>query len=169
MEPITEKEAYQLTKPMIYTLVTSLDKSGNPNALGVSWLTKVSNDPPLWMISIDPRRFSHEGIEYHKEFVINFPTIEQAEGAMLCGTQSGRSQNKLDLADLKIIPSLKIKTPAIEGSLVSIECKVVNQFTAGDHTLFIGEVVASQAEKSRTDHIYITSDYSVFSLDKEGK
>lgn len=169
MEPVSEKEAYQLSKPMIYALISSLDKNENPNAMGVSWLTRVSTAPPLWMIAIDPKRYSHEGIDLHKEFVINYPTPEQAEGAMICGTQSGRDQNKLDLADLKTIPSLTIKTPAIEGSLVSIECKIVNQFTAGDHTLFIAEAVAAQANKSRTDHIFITSDYTIFGLDKDGK
>jgi flavin reductase (DIM6/NTAB) family NADH-FMN oxidoreductase RutF len=169
MEAISEKEAYQLTKPMIYTLVTSLDKNGNVNALGVSWLTKVSTDPPLWIISIDPRRYSYEGIDLHKEFVINFPVIEQADGAILCGTISGRNQNKLDMANLDTIPSIKIKTPTIKDCLVSIECKVVNQFIAGDHTIFVGEVVACQADKSKSAHIYVTSDYTIFALDKNGK
>ena len=84
------------------------------------------------------------------------------------GTQSGRNQNKLDLANLETIPSIKIKTPTIKDCLVSIECKVINQFIAGDHTIFVGEVVACQADKSKIGHIYVTSDYTIFALDKDG-
>lgn len=169
MKTVTEKEAYPLTKPMIYTLVSTLDKNGKPNAMGVSWVTKVSSNPPLWMIAVDPRRYSHEGIELHKEFVINFPTIEQAEDAMRCGKESGRDKNKFEMQTLNTMPSAVIKTPSIAGSLVCIECKVVNQLIAGDHTLFIGEVLASQIDETRTDHIYVDRDYSVFSLNHVGK
>ena len=169
MKTVTEREAYHLTKPMIYTLVSTLDKNDKPNAMGVSWTTKVSSNPPLWVIAVDPRRYSHEGIEIHKEFVINFPTIEQAEEAMLCGKESGRDIDKFGVQNLNTMPSVTIKTPSIMGSLVCIECKVINQVVAGDHTLFIGEVVAAQIDETRTDHIYVTRDYSVFSLDQKGK
>ena len=168
MKTVTEKEAYPLTKPMIYTLVSTLDKNGQPNVMGVSWLTKVSSDPPLWVIAIDPRRYSHEGIETHKEFVINFPSIIHAKEAMQCGKVSGRVKNKFEMENLNTIPSIVIKTPSIMGSLVCIECKVINQVLAGDHTLFIGEAVAAQIDETKTEHIYVTHNYSVFSLDKSG-
>ena len=89
MQVLSESEALALSEPFPYTLVTSLDKNGQPNAMGVAWATRTSIEPFLIMISIDHRRDSHEGIQMHKEFVLNYPSDDQAEAAWICGTRSG--------------------------------------------------------------------------------
>ncbi|MGZ4920475.1 MAG: flavin reductase family protein, partial [Halobacteriota archaeon] len=79
MQTLTPNESGVLAAPMIYSLVTSLDMNGKPNALGVSWVTRTSLDPFLLLISIDHSRYSHAGIDFHKEFVVNYPSAEQAD------------------------------------------------------------------------------------------
>src|SRR5674536_407928 len=76
MQTLTATEGGALAAPMIYSLVTSLDTNGKPNALGVSWVTRTSFDPFLLIISIDHSRYSHAGIDFHKEFVVNYPSTE---------------------------------------------------------------------------------------------
>src|SRR5674536_379739 len=82
MQTLTATEGGALAAPMIYSLVTSLDTNGKPNALGVSWVTRTSFDPFLLLISIDHSRYSHAGIDFHKEFVVNYPNAEQTEAAL---------------------------------------------------------------------------------------
>jgi flavin reductase (DIM6/NTAB) family NADH-FMN oxidoreductase RutF len=62
MQDLNESEAIALSAPFPYALVTSLDKNGRTNAMGVAWATRTSFEPFLILISIDHRRYSHEGI-----------------------------------------------------------------------------------------------------------
>lgn len=169
MKTLTEEQAFALATPCPYTLITSLDKNGKPNAMGASWITRVSFDPCLIMISIAPGRYSHEGIEHHKEFVVNYPSTEQEGGAWVCGTKSGRDGDKFRDAGLSLIDSTVVKAPTINGATVAFECKVVDEITAGDHTLFIGQVVAMRGNPDRSPHLFITSNYKLVPVDNSGK
>jgi flavin reductase (DIM6/NTAB) family NADH-FMN oxidoreductase RutF len=168
MKEISPEKASMLAAPWPYALVSSLDMNGRPNALGVSWVTRVSIEPFLILISIAPERYSHDGIALHKEFVVNYPSAEQSKGAWICGSESGRKGDKLKKAGLTTVPSKKVKTPTISGSTVAFECKVVQQVTSGDHTLFVGEVVEATGDESRTKHLFAASDWSLFPMGGKG-
>ncbi len=165
MQELTQNEAIVLTTPLVYSLVTSRGKDGKPNALGVAWVTRTSFDPFLIMISIDHSRYSHEGIDLHKEFVLHYPSAEQVYSAWICGTKSGRDTDKINEAGLTLIDSTNVSVPTIEGATVAFECKVVGQFETGDHTVFIGEVVATRGNPDRAQHLFVNSKYEFFSLD----
>lgn len=167
MKILKESEARALTAPFSYSLVTSLDKNGRPNVLGVSWTTRTSHDPFLILISIDPRRYSHEGINMHKEFVLNYPCQDQADAAWICGTKSGRDVDKIEISKLKLIESVAVKTPTIDGVTVAFECKVVDQFITGDHTVFIGNVMCFRGNPDKPKHLYVSSRSELFSMSCE--
>jgi flavin reductase (DIM6/NTAB) family NADH-FMN oxidoreductase RutF len=40
-----------------------------------------------------------------------------------------------------------VKPPAIKECIAHLECKLHSQFTTGDHTIFVGEVVEAYAEQ----------------------
>ncbi len=111
MKKLNQDQAVNLTAPMIYTLVTSLDKEGQPNALGVAWVTRTSFDPFLMLVSIDHSRYSHSGIDYHGEFVVNYPSDEQKDGSLICGTKSGRDGDKIKESGLSLVKSEVVKVP----------------------------------------------------------
>ena len=169
MEKIDEKMASGLTTPMPYALITSLDGAGKPNAMGAAWVTRVSGSPFLIMVSIAPERYSHQGIELHKEFVVCYPSAGQEKGAMFCGTKSGRDGDKIAKAGLSTVPSVKVKVPTIKDSTVAFECKLVDSHVAGDHTLFIGEVVATTGTPNKEKHLFGTSKFSLFAMDGNGR
>jgi flavin reductase (DIM6/NTAB) family NADH-FMN oxidoreductase RutF len=164
MQNLNQSEAIALTAPFPYALVTSLDKNGRPNAMGVAWATRTSFEPFLMLISIDHRRYSHEGIQMHKEFVLNYPNEEQADAAWVCGTKSGRDGDKLKLAGLKLVDSKVVKVPTIDGVTVAFECKVMDEFETGDHTVFVGEVVGMTGDPAKPEHLYVSSKHKLFGL-----
>jgi flavin reductase (DIM6/NTAB) family NADH-FMN oxidoreductase RutF len=164
MKVLKESEAIALSAPFPYTLVTSLDKNGKPNAMGVAWATRTSLEPFLMLISIDHRRYSHEGILMHKEFVLNYPSQDQADAAWICGTKSGRDGDKIKLAGLKLVDSVAVKVPTIEGVTVAFECKVVDHFDTGDHTVFVGQVVGTSGNPDKSKHLYVSSKFKLFSI-----
>ena len=167
-QELTQSQAVKLIAPNIYALVTCLDANGKPNAIGVSWVTRTSIEPFQILISIAFTRYSHDAIAQNGEFVINYPSEEQAAGAWLCGVESGKEQNKIEKAGLKLVDSKIVKTPTIEDSTVAFECKTVSSFVTGDHTVFVGEVVAVTGNPEKSKHLYVTANASLISLDFNG-
>jgi len=68
---------------------------------------------------------------------------DQVEISEICGTISGRETDKYAKADLKTRRGDKVSVPLIAGCLANLECKVVADYEVGDHTLFVGEIVAA--------------------------
>lgn len=168
MNDLKDSEATALSAPFPYALVTSLDMKGQPNAMGIAWVTRTSFDPFLIMISVDKRRYSHGGILKHKEFVLNYPSEDQAEAAWICGTKSGRDGDKIKLAGLKLVDSAAVKAPTIDGVTVALECKVVDQIETGDHTVFIGQVVGMSGNPDKSRHLYVTAKHKLFGMSGDG-
>jgi flavin reductase (DIM6/NTAB) family NADH-FMN oxidoreductase RutF len=100
----------------------------------------------------------------HKEFVLNYPSEDQAEGAWICGTRSGRDVDKIKLAGFKLVDSKVVKVPTIEGATVAFECKVLDQFETGDHTVFVGKVVGTSGNPDKPKHLYVSSKYKIFGM-----
>ncbi len=98
-------------------------------------------------ISVSPRRHSHGLIEESKEFVVNIPTMDLLGKTVLCGTTSGRNHDKFKETGLTALPAKKVKAPLIRECVGHLECKLHSQFTAGDHTIFLGEIVNAQVDK----------------------
>lgn len=168
MKKITEGEAVALSAPLPYALITSLDKNARPNAMGVSWVTRSSFDPFLITVSVDHRRYTHGNINLYKEFVVNYPSEEQKGAAWVCGTKSGRNVNKIEEAGLALIDSTAVKVPTLKDATVAFECKVIDQVETGDHTVFIGEVVAVRGNPDKKSHLFVTSEHKLFGMDEKG-
>ncbi|MDW5563249.1 MAG: flavin reductase family protein [Methanomassiliicoccus sp.] len=156
MEDIDSNVGFSMTSPLPYVLVTSADKEGRANVLGVSWVTKLSFDPFLMAVSIGHTRYSHDLIKNSGEFVICYPSAEQSKQALYCGFHSGRCEDKFARSGLAATPSRKVKPPTIEGCTVAFECRLFDSHEVGDHTLFVGEVVAVTGDPERPYHTFVT-------------
>lgn len=138
--------SYRLLHPMHTVLISCTGRDGKPNVTTLAWAMPTSNAPPLIAISLSPKRHSHKLIEETEEFVVNIPTLEILQAVYACGSLTGRSYDKFKKAGLTPIPGRKVKAPAIRECIAHLECVVDNRFTAGDHTIFIGRIIASYAD-----------------------
>jgi len=138
--------------PRHVVLVTCLDKKGKTNIISLSFSMPVSYSPPILVISVGLSKYSHQLIEETKEFVVNTPTGEMGKATMLCGTISGREHDKFKEANLTPLPAKVVKPPLIKECVGHLECKVCREVTAGDHTLFIGDVVAATVDEGIFDY-----------------
>jgi flavin reductase (DIM6/NTAB) family NADH-FMN oxidoreductase RutF len=59
------------------------------------------------------------------------------------GTRSGRDEDKLAGLNLDTRPADEIGAPLLAGALVNLECRLAAQLETGDHTIFVGEVLAA--------------------------
>lgn len=143
--------AWRLLYPLPLVLVTSMSEEGKPNIIPLAWSMPVSFKPPLVAIGVAGKRFSHELIEGSGEFVVNIPPRKLLNQVLFCGSTSGRSVDKFKETGLTPLPSKKVRPPRIRECFVHLECKLVEKFQPGDHTVFVGEVVASSVDEGAFD------------------
>jgi len=139
--------AYKLLHPMHTVLVSCVGRNGKPNIITLAWAMPTSINPPLVAISIAPKRHSHTLIEETKEFVVNIPTMKILEETLFCGRRTGKNYDKFRETGLTPSPAKKVKPPMIKECVAHLECKLHSQFAAGDHTIFVGEIVEAYANK----------------------
>lgn len=48
-------------------------------------------------------------------------------------------------ASLRLKQARRIRPPPLEGAVANLECNLVAHLETGDHTIFVGEVVAAHA------------------------
>lgn len=147
-------EVVKLASPYPYALAVTLDEEGTPNIIGLGWWSFVSWQPPMLMISVGFARYSFECLEINDDFTLCFPSKDQAKQAWLCGKKSGREIDKFAETGFKKIPGKKVTTPIIHGCTAAIECRVNNKIDAGDHRIYIADILALYGDKSRKSHIY---------------
>ena len=145
---------HRLLHPRPVVLITSVGKNGKPNIMSATWVTPVSKNPPLIIICVGESRYSHKLIEETGAFVVNIPTKDLLEQVELCGSESGRYLDKFEASGLTAKPAKTVKPPIIEECIGHLECRVVNKFSAGDHTIFVGEVLAAYADEGLFVEIY---------------
>lgn len=130
---------------LLYPLRTYLIVSGveKPNVMTADWVTPLSFEPQMLGVSIGHKRYTNKLIKQYREFVVAVPTIELLKDVWIAGTVSGVKEDKFSKLRLTPIPSKKVKVPSIRECQANIECRVVNEVETGDHTFFVGEIVAS--------------------------
>lgn len=111
------------------------------NGMTAAWVSQVSLNPLMLMVSIAPARHTHNLIKESGYFAINALTEDQVNIARHFGSKSGRTVNKFEGQSYSDTPK---GSPVLEGALAYFECKLMDTFKAGDHTLFIGEVVTAK-------------------------
>lgn len=116
------------------------------NAAPIAWAQPMSVDPPLIGIAVHPSRHTHDMIKFGEEFAINIPSKVILNHTQWLGMVSGVVGDKLDASRLPYFSAKVIGAPLLEGCIGWIECTLFDHYTVGDHTLFIGRVVAAQAD-----------------------
>jgi len=119
------------------TIITAAH-GGQSNGMTAAWVTQVSFSPTLLVVSIAPERFTHNLIVCAKAFAVNVLRQGQESIAKDLGTRSGQGGDKLAAYKLR---SSSTGSPLLLDAGAFYDCRLVKETTAGDHTLFIGEVV----------------------------
>ena len=129
--------------------VVGAQRSDKVNFMAAAWHTGVSHSPPLYLVSIAPKRHTHDMIMETSEFTCNFLPIDQLKIIHGCGIVSGADIDKVAKLKIPLEKSIQVKCPVIASAYAAYECRVVHQYPAGDHTLFVGEVAAVHIDETR--------------------
>jgi len=133
-----------MMSPLPVVMVTCQAEDTYPNIITVAWTGIVCSHPPMLSISLMPSRYSFGLIQKTGEFVVNIPSISEAEATDRCGVVSGRDVNKFELTGLTPLPAKSVKPPIIMECPVNIECQVRKTIELGSHVMFISEITGVQ-------------------------
>jgi flavin reductase (DIM6/NTAB) family NADH-FMN oxidoreductase RutF len=123
--------------------------------LTVGSLVSLSLDPPLVGISIGRESSSHEPIRRAGRFAVSLLSGEQeavAQHFARSGTPPVALWIGIDVRDGD-------SGPLVEGALAWLDCRTWAEYPAGDHTLFLGEVVHGELGAVGSGLVYRWSRY----------
>ncbi len=117
------------------TVLTFLEADGTVHGITANSVASLSLRPLLVLACIDHRARSYGHLKHAGKFVMNILSIEQSEASTYFA--------KNDTVGDPPFPHHRsgLGNPVLDGALAYLDCKVVEQHPAGDHTIFIGEVV----------------------------
>lgn len=142
------KNSYKLISPRLAVAVTTLNSTSVPNACVVSFISPVSKDPPLIMISLAPVRHTCKNIIKSNEFVINILGRRYIDQLLRCAAKYQEGVNKIQQAGLSWYSSRLVSPPRIREASAWLECRVSGSKEMGDHIAIFGEVLEAEAKDS---------------------
>lgn len=125
------------------TVVTTFEDD-RPFGITVNALSSVSLDPPLVMVALDRRRFLTPIVRAAGRYAVNILSEDQ-QALSDCFAGADVEPGRLDFCGATWHHGIT-GLPLLDGAIASLECTVVETFSAGDHDLFIGEVDVLTAE-----------------------
>jgi flavin reductase (DIM6/NTAB) family NADH-FMN oxidoreductase RutF len=126
------------------TVVTAFDGSA-PQGITVNALSSVSLDPPLVMVALDRRRFITPTVRRAGRYAVNV-LAENQQALSDCFAGADVSPGREAFCGAAWRPGSS-GLPLLDGAIATLECTVVQTFSAGDHDLFIGRVDALASDE----------------------
>jgi len=154
---LSEFDARRLLSGAPVVLVTTR-WHGVANVMPVAWSMPLSHEPPLVGIAVHPSRHTYDMIRFSEEFALNLPGPRLMNHVQYLGIVSGRDVQKIEVAKLPTFKAQRVDVPLLEGCLAYIECSLEDVLRLGDHALFVGKVLAVQADDEAFDEAWLLAD-----------
>lgn len=119
-------------------VVTSRAPDGGRCGLTATAVCSVSLQPPLVLASVDRDSRTHPGIAHSGFYAINLLSAGQEELAVRFATKEPDKFRGLEVG------SACTGAPVLRACLAYLDCEVVRDVAAGDHTLFVGRVESAE-------------------------
>ena len=137
--------------------VLTIELEGKQLGLTVGSALWLSTEPPLAGVAVSRAAAMHELLAEAGAFALS----------LLTGDQEAIAQHfARGVPPIAMWEGIEWRpgttgAPLLDGSLGWVECRVADRFPAGDHTLFVGEVVSSERGRSTSALVYADGSYRV--------
>lgn len=138
-------------------IVTSRHADGRPCGLTVNAACSVSLEPTLVLVCIERSADSHGCIEAAGYYAINVLDERRGETLSRRFATWGAGDKFRGVAYHEEATG----APVLEDALAWVDCRVVAAYPGGDHTIFLGEVLAADAREG-TPLVYYRGGYGRF-------
>ena len=134
-------------------VVTTLD-DGVPRGLTVNSVTSVSLNPPLLLVCVDHTSESYNGFLTGQVFAVNFLAVDQMDVSKRFAMKTAGKFTGLHYR------SGVTGSPILTDIVAFIECALEAHYPGGDHTIFVGRVVACEVYGGREPLLFYQGKYS---------
>lgn len=133
------------------TVLVSAAHGGRRNVMAAAWAMPLDFDPPKVAVVIDKNTFTRGLVEASGCFALSVPCQALADATFTVGSVSGRDlahdNDKFVRYGLGSFDGRSLSAPLVEGCVAWLECRViVSPQVQQQHDLFLGEVLAAQAD-----------------------
>jgi len=139
--------------------VVSSNHGGEQHGMTVNSFTSLALSPPLVMVSLEKGTRTHGLVQQERAFAVTILASDQREiSDRFAGRESEQSDRFARLESF----TLTSGCPLLVGGLAFFDCRVAATYSAGTHTIFIGEVLAAESNpdaKSLKPLLYYDQDY----------
>ena len=143
MEEQTRSEVLK-TIPYGFYITGVVGSSGEANGFTTNWVSQVSFSPQQLIVAVSKDHHSHDLIEQSGVFTLNFLDTGQEDLAR-------KFTEALEHEDGAVGGSPyttgQTGAPLFEEAFAHLECRVVDKMETGDHTVYLGEVVAADLRR----------------------
>jgi flavin reductase (DIM6/NTAB) family NADH-FMN oxidoreductase RutF len=147
-----EPEEYdKLRRRVLWTMPSGLYVLGTRagdrrNGMTLNWATQVSFDPKLVAVSVEKTAFSHELLAEGGVFALSI--VDREDRAIVRKfTKPVEVDAEARTLNGFVFHDGKSGAPVLDQAAAYVDCVVRQQVDAGDHTLFLGEVVDAGFQK----------------------
>jgi len=121
------------------------------NLMPASWHMPVSKSPFRYAVAVREENFTHQLIQEHNSFTLNFLPFEHFETVNLMGKLHGDMDDKLAQSNLDVENVDRLNNIMLSASDFVYECIVSDTYKNGDHTIFIADVVKIHVNEKQSD------------------
>ncbi|MFO1464193.1 MAG: flavin reductase family protein [bacterium] len=132
-------------------VLTTQDKD-MPGAMLVSWYQQVSFEPPMISFALKRGRPVAEMIQHSKKLALNI--LHTGQKDMVAHFGRGFEPGQDPFAGIKT-ERQALGVPILKNSLCFLECELRHQYDAGDHWLFVAEVVNAGSEEEGQPMVHL--------------
>jgi len=141
--------------------VVGVTFDNEPRGITANSITSVSLDPMLLLVCIAKKASSHKVLKDVGLFSVNFLSENQKDASQFFASSSDEQKNLMGNFKYKIGQN---GSPILSDTIGWTECKVVDWFPGGDHSIVIGEVTNFSLElESLKPLVYYQGKYSELS------
>ena len=136
--------------------IVSARDGATVHGMTVNSFSSVSLEPPLVLVCIEQRVRTHTLIEQARAFAISI----LREGQHIISDRfAGRETEHGNRFDGLATFTAVTGAPILADNIGYLDCAVVAAHPAGNHTIFVAEVVAAKAQNSGKPLLYFNRDY----------
>jgi len=121
--------------------VIGTSEQGRNNFMAAGWVSRANANPPMISIGIGNHHYTTKLINDNRAFSVNICGKDMLVKTDFCGIYSGENTDKSG-----VFTTFKGNiegAPLIEGSIVAIECRLIQTVKLDTNTVFIGEIAGA--------------------------
>ncbi len=129
-----------------------------PQGMTANSFTSVSLEPPLILVCVNRRAAIHQTVLDRESFAVSVLSARQEHIARYFANHSRpRGESEFDFIGWS--PAPNTGAPVLHGALAWVECALAGAYYGGDHSIFLGSVLASGQDSDRDALLCFRGDF----------